>query len=269
MRRCGFTRQAHGGYDMTSRFKRATFTVVSFAGLVLVGLLLGSLNAGRVNAQRIDAPPNAEPVPIPHFPTVTSHPTVRAGDRYPVPQRAAPARFGDHSGGFRASESSKQPIVVTIKDGPQLRGEPVGLGALHVNTIFGTVNIPLDRIAGVRTADDPQQPATICLSNGDSLTGVLGNEAITINTQWGTATIARNHMVSIVTTTEPVTWQQHEGRWRISPVEPQPSNKETGDTKEQAADANVQTLPPQPGPVTTAAPDAANAAPAAEPTPSP
>ena len=55
-----------------------------------------------------------------------------------------------------------QPIVITIKGGPQLRGELVELGALPIKTIFGPISIPVNQVAGVRNADDARQPATIC-----------------------------------------------------------------------------------------------------------
>ena len=242
---------------MSSRITRATFTVVSFAGLVLVGVLFCSLNAGRANAQRISAPSGEEVTsPIPIY----SPAEVAVENRYHPTQQPTLSPWSDRPSSFDyrpynpTAALSMQPIVVAIKDGPQLHGEPVALSALQVKTIFGPVSIPLDRIAGVRIADDSRQPATICLSNGDSLTGVLATDAITIKTEWGSATIARDHIVSIATTAEPMTWQQKEGRWRIIPIEPVPRADDTDDTKEQVGDVDARAQPPQNDSPTTATP---------------
>ncbi len=233
---------------MTSRITRATFTVVSLAGLVLLGLLICSLNAGRANAQRIDTPFKGH---VSSQLPVESPPVVRAGNRYHPTQPTIISPLGDQSPRFdsqpydASSAVLIQPIVVAIKDGSQLRGEPVEVSALQVKTIFGPVSIPIYRVAGVRLADDPRQPATICLSNGDSLTGVLSTDSITIRTEWGSATIARDHIVSIVTTAEPVTWQQHEGRWRIIPVESVTRATGSDDTNEQVGDVDAGAQPTQ------------------------
>jgi hypothetical protein len=219
---------------MMPRIRRAAFTFLGFAGLVLLGLLMFSLTTRNANAQRYSNASKEQPS---QFPVVTAPAVVntRNGFRNSSPQPDPVPIFRGYV--------SAQPIIVAIKEGPQLRGELVELGALQVKTIFGQVSIPLDRISGIRIADDPRQPATICLSNGDSLTGELATDALTIKTEWGSATIARDHIVSIVTSTEPVTWQQHEGRWRISPVEPQPREDETDDAKKQQGKVESQATP--------------------------
>lgn len=229
---------------MRSRIARVAITVVSFAGLVLLGLLICSLKVGSAKAQRIDSPFEGRgPSPTP----VNSPPAVRVGNRYPStrPTTVPPLGGFDSVPDDAPLAVSMQPIVVAIKEGPQLRGEPVELSALQVKTIFGPVSIPLERIAGVRTADDSRQPATICLSNGDSLTGFLATDSITIKTEWGSATIARDHIVSIVTKTEPVTWQQHEGRWRIIPVEPITRAADADVAKEKVREVDAAPRPTQ------------------------
>jgi hypothetical protein len=188
--------------------------------LVLLGLLARGLHEGKANAQRVqfaDQEPPREAAPAVSPPAFFSanefspdEPTLG-----PPSVRSQPARFDSqpHRG---LSTPSTQPIVIAIKDGPQLKGDTVDLAAFKFKTIFGQISIPVNTIAGLRMADDPRQPATICLSNGDSLTGVLATDSVTIKTAWGGATVGRDHIVSIVTTSEPVTWQQHEGRWRIA-----------------------------------------------------
>src|SRR5688572_15216114 len=119
--------------QMTSRITKTTFTVVGFAGLVLGGLFLCSLNAGRANAQRVNAPTRGSASF--DYPGDSSA-TVTAANRYqPIPATASPAVL-------------MQPIVITIKGGPQLRGELVELGALPIKTIFGPISIPVNQVAG-------------------------------------------------------------------------------------------------------------------------
>ena len=65
-----------------------------------------------------------------------------------------------------------------------------------------------------------------------------------MKTEWGSATIARDHIVSIVTSPEPMTWQQHEGRWRMIPTQPETPVVEKADTDKQVREAVVL-----PGPV--------------------
>ena len=143
------------------------------------------------------------------------------------------------------SVPSSQPIIVAIKDGPQLSGGLVDLDAFEFKTIFGPVSVPVNTILGIRMADDPRQPATVCLSNGDSLTGVLANDSVTIKTGWGGATIARDHIISIETTNEPVTWQQHDGRWKITVTAAEPLEGEAeGEDKSEPGKKEGALEPP-------------------------
>lgn len=221
---------------MKLRFSVAT--IVGLLGLVLLGLLARGLHDGKANAQRVQfaqaEPPReaaAADAPQAFFANELqpSEPALAAPS-----VRSQPARF-DRQPHRGLSAPSTQPIVIAIKNGPQLKGDTVDLGAFEFKTIFGPVSIPVNTIAGLRMADDPRQPATICLSNGDSLTGVLATESVTIKTAWGGATVGRDHIVSIVTTSEPVTWQQHEGRWRVAVEESVGGEPEEVDRSETEA----------------------------------
>ena len=110
--------------------------------------------------------------------------------------------------------------------------------------MFGPVTIPVSAIAGLRMGDDPRQPATICLSNGDSLTGMLATNAVTIKTAWGSATIGRDHIVSI-TTSQQTSWEQHEGRWRIVAAASESAEEAYGGaTAAEGIEEAVDAVPP-------------------------
>lgn len=210
---------------MKSRLTIATITVLGLLGLVLTGLLALGLQAERATAQRLSLPEQRQTLELapanapPAFVASDSNQFSQAGSISARSTGGPATRYGvqPHRG---LSVASTQPIVVDIKDGLKLSGEPVNLAAFELETIFGPVSIPVNTVAGLRTADDPRQLATVCLSNGDSLTGVLATESVTIKTAWGGATIGREHIVSIVTTAEPIAWQRHDGRWRIAPAKP-------------------------------------------------
>ncbi len=195
----------------------ATIAGAVVLALVLLGLATQGLQLQRANAQRVDAPAPSFSTP----PTVTHSPSALLppssdGSRLAPPTTSPwqPSRLEGppHRG---LSVPPMHPITVVIKGGPQLRGEPVNLAAFAFTTVFGPVSIPVNTIRGVRMADDPREPAAICLSNGDCLTGLLTTDSITINTAWGGATIVRDHIVSIRTSADPLSWHEQNGRWTI------------------------------------------------------
>ena len=202
---------------MKSRFAIATVTVLSLLSLALVGFLTHGLYDGKANAQRVKFP--AKEQALGRLPA--NSPAASLSSDSSEWQLSAPTTDPYDNRPHRGlSVPSSHPIVVAIKDGPILSGDLVNLGAFEFTTIFGKVSIPVNTIVGMRMAEDPRQPATICLSNGDSLTGVLATDSVVINTAWGRATIMRERIISIVTTTDPVTWEQRDGRWRIAVAEP-------------------------------------------------
>src|SRR5688572_2719453 len=117
---------------MKSRITRATITVVSIGGLFLLGMLICNLNPGQVNAQRVDFAADdqaSSQIPVVNSPPVGRN-SFRTSNDLPPPTRLNSPTYGDSSAGLMP------PIVVAIKGGPQLRGEPVDLGALHIKAIF-------------------------------------------------------------------------------------------------------------------------------------
>jgi hypothetical protein len=226
---------------MKPRLTIATVTVLSLLGLILLGFLWHDTYEGKANAQRIRMPADEQ--------TLT-----------PIPAEARQANVTTNGGSWQLGASSSDPysvqpprglsvpsshpIVIDIKNGPELSGELVDLSAFNFKTIFGLASIPVNTIVGMRMADDPRQPATICLANGDSLTGVLTTESVTIKTSWGGATIGRDHIVSIVTTTDPVTWQPDGDRGKITVTKPEASESEGEDQDARIDEAHPADQPP-------------------------
>ena len=148
------------------------------------GCMKRGANAQKLDFISDDQPPVAEP------PSVFSN-----SNRVPPTE----SRFSAPVGGTvqlrePAASQSASPIGATDPGRNQRRATvtaaiPVNLSALQFKTLFGPVSIPVSTIEGVRMADDPRQPATICLTNSDSLTGVLTTDSVTIKTAWGGATI--------------------------------------------------------------------------------
>jgi hypothetical protein len=202
---------------MRSRFTVATATFVTLLGFVLLGLMTQGNYGGSAKAQRVSIPADQGSVRG----NWSSAPAALQDSRTEPPRQVLPAA-GYSAGSIppleghpRLGVSSSHPIVVAIKDGPELHGNLVERNALQFQTVFGLVSIPINTILGVRMAEDPRQPATICLWNGDSLTGTLTGGALTMNTAWGSATIAGDHIISVVTTEQPAQWKQNAGRWYI------------------------------------------------------
>ena len=218
---------------MKSRLTVASITLLGMLGLILVGYLVDGSHEGKANAQRA---------------------VLRAGSQPPAPSSNNSPQFFVGSNQFQPprfrephrslSVAATEPIVVSVKDGPQLDGEPVDLAMSQFETIFGPVAIPMNAIAGLRMAEDAREPVTICLTNGDSLTGVLATDSVTIKTSWGGATIGRDHIVSIATLTRPATWGQRNGRWTmIRSVETAPAEEGHEELHESEATAPADSRP--------------------------
>jgi hypothetical protein len=119
-----------------------------------------------------------------------------------------------------------KPAIIELRSGLTLEGH---LQSAHIpcRTVFGEASLPLGTIRGIRMSEEltsveggePQPTgATMILSNGDSLTGVPQLEVFQIQTEWGVAIVKLSHLKSLVLTDEKVTWEEAEGRWRLTPA---------------------------------------------------
>ena len=67
-----------------------------------------------------------------------------------------------------------------------------------MRTSFGTASIPLSEVAGIRFASADDASTTVVMLNGDSITGATDVKLVTVETEWGMATINGPNIASIM-----------------------------------------------------------------------
>jgi hypothetical protein len=146
-------------------------------------------------------------------------------------------------GGPPPQPASAKPAIIELRNGLKLEGR-LADGVLPCRLAFGDVPLPLETIRGIRLSDEmtaieggTAQPAsaTIVLENGDSLTGLPRVEVLQLHTEWGQASVKLSHLKLLILTDESVTWTEHEGRWRLSPM---PTSQVDSLPPADAADSN-------------------------------
>lgn len=101
----------------------------------------------------------------------------------------------------KAVASSKvRPLSVTVAliGTQEIAGTLTDTSALEMRTSFGTASIPLSEVAGVRFASADNASTTVVMLNGDSITGATDVKLVTVETEWGTASINGNNIGSIL-----------------------------------------------------------------------
>ena len=93
-----------------------------------------------------------------------------------------------------------RPLSVTVdlisKD--RLEGTLTDKTSLDMQTSFGGASIPLSEVAGIRFASAENASTTVVMLNGDSITGATDVKLITVETEWGTASIHGQNISSIL-----------------------------------------------------------------------
>jgi len=160
-----------------------------------------------------DAPAVAVPTAVP----VSATPT-------PTPTTFSPSP----SSVIRSSSSINrklQPHSVTINltDGMKLTGELTEVDQWSMKTTFGSTNLPLSTVAGIRLAQEGNAITTVVMHNGDALTGAIQLDQVVIQTEWGRAEINGNHVASILFVPG-LKWVSETGlngmRWKLVADEP-------------------------------------------------
>ncbi|MBW8885632.1 MAG: hypothetical protein JF612_12855 [Planctomycetia bacterium] len=105
----------------------------------------------------------------------------------------------------------------------KLQGELTEVDQWTMKTSFGSTNLPLSTVAGMRMAQEGNAMTTVVLHNGDNLTGAVQLDQVVIQTEWGRAEINGNHVASILFTPG-LKWTSETGlngmRWRLVADEP-------------------------------------------------
>ncbi len=174
--------------------------------LVSVSLILSSL-AGAGLAQ--DATATAVPTAVP----VSATPTTPSSSSSSV----------SRSSTVISRKLQPQSVTVALLDGMKLQGELTEVDQWTMKTSFGTTNLPLSTVAGMRMAQEGNSMTTVVLHNGDNLTGAVQLDQVVIQTEWGRAEINGNHIASILFTPG-LKWSNETGlngmRWKLVADEP-------------------------------------------------
>ena len=116
-----------------------------------------------------------------------------------------------------------QSVVVTLINGNTMMGTISDADQWTMKTSFGTANVPLSAVAGIRMAQEGSATTTVALHNGDTITGAVEIDRVAIQTDWGRAEILGTHVASILFTTG-LKWTSEPGlngtRWKLVAVEP-------------------------------------------------
>ncbi len=173
--------------------------------LVSVSLILSSL--GGVSLAQ-ETTPSAVPtaVPVSTTPTTSSSSSSVSRSSTVISRKLQP-----------------QSVTISLLDGMKLQGELTEVDQWTMKTSFGTTNLPLSTVAGMRMAQEGNAMTTVVLHNGDNLTGAVQLDQVVIQTEWGRAEINGNHIASILFTPG-LKWSSETGlngmRWRLVADEP-------------------------------------------------
>ncbi len=121
----------------------------------------------------------------------------------------------------RAVASSKvRPLSVSVDliSPTKILGTLTDTTSLDMRTSFGTANIPLSEVAGIRFASAENASTTVVMLNGDSITGATDVKLVTVETEWGVATVNGQNIASIMFVPG-LTWNSTNGlngkRWSL------------------------------------------------------
>ena len=136
---------------------------------LIASLAIAALTFGGVNAQEKDAKKEAVAKAKPVARAVASSPKVR-----PLS------------------------VNVDLLSKTRLEGTLTDATTLEMQTSFGGASIPLSEVAGIRFASAENASTTVVMLNGDSITGATDVKLVTVETEWGTATINGSNISSIM-----------------------------------------------------------------------
>lgn len=125
-------------------------------------------------------------------------------------------------------------LYVSINGNRGIYGVLEGFKELDVKAEFGKIKIPVDTIAGIRFNTGPDNQTYIVLKKGDSFSGKIELEKITISTRWGKRDLKVANLESVTTfqSNKFVQTKNNPDRWQLKstlqPILPnQPLNSGT------------------------------------------
>ncbi len=150
--------------------------------------------------------------------------------------KAQPASDAD----IRTATPKIRPLSVTVDlvSSTAVVGTLTDITNLDMQTSFGTANIPLSEVAAVRFATSEEATTTVVMLNGDSITGATDVKLVTVETEWGSASINGQSIKSIMFVPN-VVWSPNTGlngkRWVLV------SDKQAAEQAPTAPESNSQT----------------------------
>ena len=122
-----------------------------------------------------------------------------------------------------ASPAKVRPLSVNIDllSKTNIGGTLTDATTLEMRTAFGIAQIPLSEVAGIRFASADNASTTVVMLNGDSITGATDIKLMTVETEWGIATI-NGQNISSVLFVPGLAWNPQSGlngkRWNLANV---------------------------------------------------
>ena len=110
-------------------------------------------------------------------------------------------------------------VNIDLLNDTKIAGTLTDATMLEMRTAFGVANIPLSEVAGIRFASADNAFTTVVMLNGDSITGATDIKLMTVETDWGVATI-NGQNISAVLFVPGLAWNPQSGlngkRWNLA-----------------------------------------------------
>ncbi len=122
-----------------------------------------------------------------------------------------------------ASPTKVRPLSINIDllSKTNISGTLTDATTLEMRSAFGIAQIPLSEVAGIRFASADNASTTVVMLNGDSITGATDIKLMTVETEWGVATI-NGQNISSVLFVPGLAWNPQNGlngkRWNLTNV---------------------------------------------------
>ncbi|WP_286765043.1 MULTISPECIES: hypothetical protein [Rhodopirellula] len=138
------------------------------------------------------------------------------------PAKAEPTKAAPVKDAALSSKARPLSVTVGLVNDSKIEGTLTDTTQLQMQTSFGTASIPLSEVAGIRFASANDATTTVVMLNGDSITGATDVKLITVETEWGTASINGPSIASLMFVPG-LSWNPSDGlngkRWNLSDIQ--------------------------------------------------
>ncbi|PHQ33045.1 hypothetical protein [Rhodopirellula bahusiensis] len=138
------------------------------------------------------------------------------------PAKAEPTKAAPVQDAGLSSKARPLSVTVGLVNDSKIEGTLTDTTQLQMQTSFGTASIPLSEVAGIRFASANDATTTVVMLNGDSITGATDVKLITVETEWGTASINGPSIASLMFVPG-LSWNPSDGlngkRWNLSDIQ--------------------------------------------------